>query len=419
MRAVSILAFSVLTLVSVTPVRAQVPADVPRPMVKPVPAISGPEIAYIARSASFGDPRSQFKLGELLQTGRGVARDRELALVWIRKSAAQGFAEAEETVGVAYYFGFNAPKDPAMAATWFRKAADQGEGASRFYLASQYYHGWGVAQDYVQAYKWFALGKTTKTSLFGSGLINELSEISAKMTPAQIAEAQALVEAWTRPPLTPDQQATAVLEIFESGKYAEAVKILTPLAESGHARAQFQFGYLYEAGLGVAQDSAVAAGWYRKAAEQGHPMAQAALGAMYLEGKGVPKEYLTAETWLRKAADQGIFIAQYRLGNMYMDGREVPQNATAAMSWLRKSAAQGFADAQFAVGLLSFRGTGQPADPIDGYMWISLAPAYGLNPKYQAMAAQAKADMAAQMTPEQVAEAEKRADAWAPTLPKP
>ena len=50
-------------------------------------------------------------------------------------------------------------------------------------------------------------------------------------------------------------------------------------------RSQDMLGFAYSNGLGVGQDYAQAAAWYRKAAEA----AQNDLGLMYRNGKGVPQ----------------------------------------------------------------------------------------------------------------------------------
>ena len=71
--------------------------------------------------------------------------------------------------------------------------------------------------------------------------------------------------------------------------YATALNEWLPLAEQGHADAQFGLGTLYENGQGVPQDYAQAAGWYRKAAEQGYQGAQARLGGLYENALGAVK----------------------------------------------------------------------------------------------------------------------------------
>ena len=63
----------------------------------------------------------------------------------------------------------------------------------------------------------------------------------------------------------------------KNGDYATALTVFRPLAEKGNADAQNALGRMYLYGLGLRQDSAAAAGWYRKAAEQGDSWAQNAM----------------------------------------------------------------------------------------------------------------------------------------------
>ena len=59
--------------------------------------------------------------------------------------------------------------------------------------------------------------------------------------------------------------------------------------EQGDAAAQYNLGFMYSKGLGVAQDYRQAAKWFQKAAEQGFAWAQANLGVLYYNGQGVKK----------------------------------------------------------------------------------------------------------------------------------
>jgi Sel1 repeat len=55
---------------------------------------------------------------------------------------------------------------------------------------------------------------------------------------------------------------------YERGDYRTAFTLWLPLAEQGSPRAQMNIARMYEKGEFVAQDSATAMEWYRKAAEQ-------------------------------------------------------------------------------------------------------------------------------------------------------
>ena len=76
-------------------------------------------------------------------------------------------------------------------------------------------------------------------------------------------------------------------------------------------------------------------------AEQGHAGAQNHLGELYAEGKGVPQDYTEAMKWYRLAADQGDAWAQSNLGQMYRKGQGVPQDYAEAVKWYRLAADQG------------------------------------------------------------------------------
>ena len=77
------------------------------------------------------------------------------------------------------------------------------------------------------------------------------------------------------------------------------------MAETGDASAQFNLGVMYDNGLGVAQDYAAAASWYRKAADQGNASAQLNLGLLYAKGQGVAQDYVQAHKWFNLSATSG------------------------------------------------------------------------------------------------------------------
>ena len=72
------------------------------------------------------------------------------------------------------------------------KAAEQGHANAQYDLGLMYSEGNGVPQDNVEAYKWFTLAA-------GNGVLMAKQfrkDITPKMTPAQIAEAQRLAREW-------------------------------------------------------------------------------------------------------------------------------------------------------------------------------------------------------------------------------
>ncbi|MEE9547346.1 MAG: hypothetical protein V3V65_07600, partial [Hyphomicrobium sp.] len=73
------------------------------------------------------------------------------------------------------------------------------------------------------------------------------------------------------------------------------------------ARADFDAGWkAYQRG-----DFAVAMAEWRPLAEQGHALAQYNMGVIYDEGRGVESSRAKAIEWWTKAADQGMATAQH------------------------------------------------------------------------------------------------------------
>src|SRR5206468_13089150 len=105
---------------------------------------------------------------------------------------------------------------------------------------------------------------------------------------------------------------------YNSGDYANALRLWRPLAEQGDARAQNNLGVMYENAKGVAQDLNEAVRWYRLAAAQGYAGAQYNLGLIYAIGRGgVTRDPLRAYMWFSIAAaalsgDVGNLVTQTR-----------------------------------------------------------------------------------------------------------
>lgn len=125
------------------------------------------------------------------------------------------------------------------------------------------------------------------------------------------------------------------------GNMAEAIRLWTPLADKGNAKAQYMLGLVYENGHGIKADLKLAAKWYSKAAESGHPGAQAKLAKLYLYGKDVPKSVEKALDLNRKAARRWHPAAMYELGVFYQHGEGVPVDIPEAMKWYKRAANQG------------------------------------------------------------------------------
>jgi hypothetical protein len=147
------------------------------------------------QAADKGYAGAQFDLGAMYFEGSGVTRDYVEAVKWYRLAATQGNGRAQFNLGLMYAAGQGVTQDYAEAIKWYRLAADQGDADAQNNLGVMYAAGQGVTQDYVQAHTWFNIAASRYSAFTKQDrdrAVRNRDSIAAKMTPAQIAEAQAM-----------------------------------------------------------------------------------------------------------------------------------------------------------------------------------------------------------------------------------
>jgi len=100
-----------------------------------------------------------------------------------------------------------------------------------------------------------------------------------------------------------------VIHVYGCADYPKAFGLVVPLAESGHALAQYQMGLMLEQGQGTPANLAEAYKWYKKAADQGIADAYFALGQIYHRGVVVPKDAIQAFAAFDVAARLGHAVS--------------------------------------------------------------------------------------------------------------
>lgn len=169
-------------------------------------------------------------------------------------------------------------------------------------------------------------------------------------------------------------------QLYEQGKYNEALPLIKKGALSGNAEAQFNLGRMYSKGYGVKQNLKQAIYWYTKSADQGHLKATYNLAYMYSHGKGVNENPEKAYKLYLEAAEKGLSAAQFNLALMYLKGRGVKKDNQKAFEWFYKAALQGDKEAQFNVALSYSQGKGVPANRDEAIKWYKKAAEQGYAP---------------------------------------
>jgi TPR repeat protein len=137
--------------------------------------------------------------GITYSNGYGVPQDDAKAMKLYRLAADYGLAGAQYTLGMHYENGIGVPQDYSEAVKWYRLAADQGHAQAQSNLGLMYAAGHGVAQDYVSAYIWLNLAAAQFLN-DREKTVNARDLTAAKLTPAQIAEAQKFTREWKPKP---------------------------------------------------------------------------------------------------------------------------------------------------------------------------------------------------------------------------
>lgn len=189
-----------------------------------------------------------------------------------------------------------------------------------------------------------------------------------------------------------------------------SLPILIDKANKGDPNAQYNLGIMYTYGRGVSEDWSEGAKWFSKAAGHGNADAQCNLGYVYLNGRGLAQDSNEAMVCFKKAAERGHMASQNALAMMYCGIGNVPKDYNEAIKWFKRAANQGCITAQLNLGVIYYEGAkydegvNVAKDYVEAYKWLLIA---GM--KDRGYYAETKQELAYNMTPEQIAEAEKRA----------
>ena len=140
--------------------------------------------------------------------------------------------------------------------------------------------------------------------------------------------------------------------LLNERRFSEAFSIYSELAAGGDPRCNVFLGWMYDRGVGVAQDSQKAYECYRSAALLGY-----AEGAFYCGRRAaVAHNYQEALEWLAPAAAQGYGPALLWLGMLHLRGEGVARDPKKAIPYLRQASRTGNFLARRQLALLMMRG---------------------------------------------------------------
>jgi len=131
-----------------------------------------------------------------------------------------------------------------------------------------------------------------------------------------------------------------------------------------------------------------------------------------MNGDGAARDPEEAVRWARQGAERNDAQAQSTLALAFLKGEGgVARNLAEFLRWTRRAANQGNRPSMEMLALSFQQGTGVAQDFVQAHLWANLAAARG-----STRAHKLREDLAAKMTPEQVAEAQKLASRWRPVI---
>ena len=151
--------------------------------------------------ADSGQKNSQFYIGSMYKTGKGVEQSDYKAIDWLTLAANQGVNEASYELGNLYYYHPNQYKSFSKAKKWFLKAARNGHDKAQYKLGVIYYYGYTPPQDLDLAIYWL-----TKSADQGNNLALNLLKSITLVEPSPPTPTPEIVTEPT--PLTPTPEQT-------------------------------------------------------------------------------------------------------------------------------------------------------------------------------------------------------------------
>ncbi len=205
------------------------------------------------QAADAGDSRSGLYVGVLYDSGQGVPQNSAEALYWYRRAAEAGNAVGAFNVGVLYDAGHGVAVDRRQAATWYARAAAGGYGRAEYNLAMMYESGSGVPRNTARAV-------TLYTRAAHQGISAARDHLAALGRPFAGS-----VQARADTSMQDFQRAQQLLLSRGTAEAGQMAGLFARAASQHNSLAEYDLGYCYEHGLGVAADRAQATFWYRRA----------------------------------------------------------------------------------------------------------------------------------------------------------
>lgn len=257
----------------------------------------------IRELAEQGDAEAQYRMGQMLLTGKGAEKDEPQGVEWLRKAAGQGMADAQYRLAVCLRKGIGTEKDAQEAKRWLEEAARNGNKTAVELTADP------ESRDGMRLRA--RQGDRTVQRKLGWNLL--------------VGDGLCLIGSFHK-------HGKALKTGGSAEEVAEGLKWLELAAQRGDAEAATMLAWYHQE-----RDEAKAVYWWNRAADLGSKDAQWTMVRRCLTGLGTRASESDAFRWLRKLAEGGDVRAMREVGQCYEAGKGCIRNYREAKRWYERA----------------------------------------------------------------------------------
>lgn len=376
------------------------------------------KVAEYKEKALKGDPVAQYNLAWLTTLGwAGVTEDKTKARELFLKSAEQGYSEAQITLADLSISGeLNGKYDLPNAASWYIKAADQGSQLANFKLGCLYLAGNDLFEFFMQLEKpRYSLvkieqnkaraGEHWRKAGLSKSKVEALLSLHERISKGDWEANREMSEMLTEKALSAFKG--DMLATFYQMKYNyHLFDSNLQKAKNGDVSAMIDTANSYQSPACPGhpeENSEEQLKWLLKAAQAANIDALYKLGSYYSQNEDT-KNPIKSLDYYKQAADKGHAAAMCSLASIY-EAKEDLQEST---RWMIKAAEAGDSASWFYVGHRYQNGKGVPVNFVKAYAWFSISSTDEKEGP-DGIARRRMKQLAAQMPPEKIAEAQQLA----------
>ncbi|OTG91546.1 tetratricopeptide repeat protein [Acinetobacter sp. ANC 3813] len=240
----------------------------------------------------------------------------------LRKSAQSGYTPAMCQLGQQLFIGGILNKSLEGSFKWYREAVAKKDSIALYQLAGCYARGHGVEQDLEQSLQLLEQSSSQGCWAATLGLAGYYRFGALKCF---------LVH-----PSYPNYDVVKEHVIHPAKALYLYHRIASQAPETEKAvlaNTYYHLAWMYQDGIGTAQDYEKSVFWYQKSADLGNPVATNNLADKYEHGLGVPQDLDMAIALYQEVSGQ-IIAADLSLGRMYVEGRGLEQDFEKAKAHL-------------------------------------------------------------------------------------